>query len=398
MQICHIITRFVRGGADENTALTCNYQVICGHMVSLVHGRDYHSEICGALRPGVTRYQIPQLVREVKVPYDMAALTQIYRLLKKLRPDFVHTHTSKAGIVGRLAAHYAGVPHIVHGIHILPFVNVPPGHRRLYLQLERWAARYTAAFIDVSEALRDLCLAEGVGDASRHYVVPSGMDVHRFQSALPPTDWRSMIDPSLVAVENPKFLLLAAALEPRKRQREFILVFREIARDEPQAVLLLAGEGVQRPVIESTIQEIGLAGRVVCLGHRNDLEQIIALAQVCLHTAMREGLPRAVIQYALGGRSTVAASTPGIETVIRDGETGYLLPVTDLHLMKEPVLRLLRDRSRREAMERATRRLDLSAWDGERMGRQIETIYETVIHEGSDKRREYRHGCLAGRV
>jgi glycosyltransferase involved in cell wall biosynthesis len=299
--------------------------------------------------------------------------------LKKIRPDVVHTHASKAGIIGRFAARVARIRHIVHSVHILPFVNVSPPHRWLYLNLERLAARDTAAFIDISETMRDLCLAERIGDANSHHVVLSGMDTQKFRAVRRPADWRTVIDPQLVGVADPKFLLLAGAFEPRKQQREFLPVFRRIANVNPHAVLLLAGEGRDKPVIEATVKQLGLTGRALCLGFRPDLEQLIALADVCLQTSMREGLPRTVIQYALCGRAIVATATPGIERIVVQGKTGFLVALDDLGSMEVPILKLLSDIDLRQTMEDAARRLDLSGWDAQQMVEKIDSIYESIV-------------------
>lgn len=383
MHICHINTRFLRAGSEENTAITCNGLVARGHRVSLIHGREFHPDMCSQLDPAIERHRLPELVNEIRPAHDLIALFTVSRLLRKVRPDLVHTHASKAGIIGRFAARIAGVRHIVHSVHILPFVNVPPPHRWLYLNLERLAARNTAAFIDISETMRDLCVAERIGAANSHHVVLSGMDTRKFRTTGRPADWRTVIDPQLVGVADPKFLLLAGAFEPRKRQRDFLPIFRRIANADPQAVLLLAGEGKDRPVIEAAIEQLGLTGRALCLGFRPDLEQLIALADVCLQTSMREGLPRTVIQYALCGRAIVSTSTPGIDRIVVHGETGFLVALDDLGSMEAPILNLLSNIGLRQAMEDAARRLDLSGWDAHQMVEQIGSIYEGMVRSGA---------------
>jgi glycosyltransferase involved in cell wall biosynthesis len=391
MHICHINTRFLRAGSEENTTITCNGLVARGHRVSLIHGREFHPDMCSQLDPAVARHRLPELVNEIRPAQDLIALFTVSRLLREIRPDVVHTHASKAGIIGRFAARIAGVKHIVHSVHILPFVNVPPPHRWLYLHLERLAARGTTAFIDISETMRDLCVAERIGDANCHHVVLSGMDAQKFRSTRRPADWRSVIDPRLVGVADPKFLLLAGAFEPRKRQRDFLPVFRRIADADPHAVLLLAGEGKDKPVIEAAIEQLGLAGRALCLGFRADLAQLIALADVCLQTSMREGLPRTVVQYALCGRAVVSTATPGIDRIVVQGETGFLVTLDDLGSMEAPILNLLRDLRLRQAMEDAARRLDLSGWDAHHMVEQIGSIYEGIARSGS-------RAAIAGRI
>jgi glycosyltransferase involved in cell wall biosynthesis len=379
MHICHINTRFLRAGCEENTAITCNGLVARGHQVSLIHGREFQPEMCAQLDPAVERHQLPQLVHEISPAQDLSALLAASRLLREIGPDVVHTHTSKAGIIGRFAARMVGVRYVVHSVHILPFVNVSPVQRWLYLHLERLAARGTTAFIDVSETMRDLCLAERIGDADCHHVVLSGMDIQKFRTTGRPADWREVVDPRQIAADDPKFLLLAGIFEPRKRQRDFLPIFRKVADADRQAVLLLAGEGKDRPLIEAEIERLGLGGRVLCLGFRSDLERLIALADICVQTSMREGLPRTVIQYALGGRAIVATATPGVDQVVIHGETGFLVSLEDLGPMEAHILRLLGDRDLRRAMEDAASRRDLSGWDAHHMVDKINAIYEDMV-------------------
>ena len=200
MHVCHIITRFLRAGAEENIVITCNAQVLRGHRVTLIHGREHVPEMFATLDPRIERIQIPSMQREVNPYKDIAALVHCVQVLRAIRPDLVHTHTSKAGIIGRTAARFVRVKYIIHGVHILPFLNVPPVQRWIYVNLERLMGRFTDAFINVSQEMCDACLAVGVGDAERHHIALSGMDIGRFRSASRPADWATLVDPNLVAV------------------------------------------------------------------------------------------------------------------------------------------------------------------------------------------------------
>ncbi|TIT46771.1 MAG: glycosyltransferase family 4 protein, partial [Mesorhizobium sp.] len=136
----------------------------------------------------------------------------------------VHTHQSKAGIVGRLAAREANIPCIIHGVHILPFVHVGNAQRLMYLAAERLAAKCTQAFIDVSQAMRDICIANHLGSADQHHVVHSGFDLKRFANAQWPQQSHLLLG-TAVGEPKPPVILMLAALEPRKRHIEFIEAF-----------------------------------------------------------------------------------------------------------------------------------------------------------------------------
>ena len=180
LRIAHVITRLINGGADENTVISCNQAVSSGHYVVLVHGAQTRPEILATVDERVKIVELPSLVRPIAPLGDMKALGDLVRTFHRLRPDVVHTHTSKAGILGRLAARAASVPVVVHGVHIVPFVNVGQLETFAYLKAERAVQGLTHAFIDVSPGLRDLCVTAGVGAPDRHHVVESGFDLSRF--------------------------------------------------------------------------------------------------------------------------------------------------------------------------------------------------------------------------
>ena len=152
-----------------------------GHDVVLLHGDAVHSEIIAKVDPRVELIAgVPGLTRSISPVSDVRALLALTRRFRALNADIVHTHTSKAGILGRFAAWAAGVPAIVHGVHIVPFVNVGVAERFAYLALEKLAALVTSAFINVSAGIRDLCLSAGMGRPDKHYVVHSGFRSRSF--------------------------------------------------------------------------------------------------------------------------------------------------------------------------------------------------------------------------
>jgi glycosyltransferase involved in cell wall biosynthesis len=229
VRIAHVITRFIRGGADENTLLSCNAQAAAGHEVLLIHGDEAAQGIIDRLDPGVQRTVSPSLVRSLRPAAEVRAVAEIAGRLKAFKPHIVHTHTSKAGVLGRLAARMVGTPGVVHGVHIAPFLNVGAGERAVYLLAERMLAPMTDMFVNVSEGMRRACLDHGVGDVAKHVVVPSGMDVDAFRSARPLS--RPELAERLGAALPPdlKLLLIVAGFEPRKRQAEFLEVFARLA-------------------------------------------------------------------------------------------------------------------------------------------------------------------------
>ncbi|CAN7706276.1 glycosyltransferase [Mesorhizobium amorphae] len=398
LRIVHVITRLINGGADENTVHACNWAAQGGHDVVLLHGETVQPKIMAKVDPRVKLIGVPGLTRSISPVSDVRALFALIRRFRALKADIVHTHTSKAGILGRFAAWAAGVPAIVHGVHIVPFVNVGVAERFTYLALEKLAAPVTNAFISVSAGIRDLCLSAGMGRPDKHYVVHSGFDLDRFRNAVPPDDWRELLRLTPDA-PRPPVLLMMAAFEPRKRHREFLDVFEKVEVRLPDAVLVLAGDGPLRSAIESRAKCLGLERQVVFTGYRDDPERLIALADLCLLCSMREGLPRVVMQYLAGGKPCVACDLPGLREVLRPGINGVITPTHDLAAMADAIAALLEDRERLTCLAQGAAATDLSNWDARLMGKRIDAIYRKVLdqhraNKGASTRRPVRNIAL----
>lgn len=379
MKIVHIITRFIRGGADENTLLSCNAQAEAGHEVHLVYGSEFHRDILEKLHPNVKRHYLASLVRPLRPVADLRATWALYRLCRSLRPDIVHTHTSKAGFSGRVAAWAARVPVVIHGVHILPFLNVGAVERLVYLVAEKLLVPVTDAFVDVSEGMKQECIRHGIGGEAKHLVVASGMDTDKFRRAAPVSgeEFADLRPPLLSSWDEGEVILMAAAFEERKRQLAFLDAFVKIAAARPRAVLLFAGDGPMRGEIEARIGALGLRDRVSIIGFREDVERWMKRADLCVLSSEREGLPRVVVQYALAGRPIVATHLPGIEAIVRPGVTGFL---TDrVEDMVQPVVEILSDAALARQLQEGIGTLDLAPWDSRTMGAQLESLYRTLM-------------------
>lgn len=393
-KIVHIITRFVNGGADENTLLTCNAQAE-RHDVTLVHGAENAGRMVAQLDGRVSRICVPSLVREIAPPKDVAALFRLSALLRRLRPDIIHTHTSKAGVIGRVAALAAPGAAVVHGVHILPF-NAESGVRRqLFLSIEKLIAPATHAFINVSEGMREECLQNGLGEPARHWVIASGMDLGRFRSAPRAAD----LDSGRADGEEPVRVCYVAALERRKRHRELLRALAPLLLRHGHVELLLAGEGPERARLEAMAKDLGIGARVLFLGFRDDVESVLAASDVCIFASEREGLPRALVQYALAGKPIVATRLPGIERVLHDGSNGYVVAADAFDDFSERLEALILDDALRTGMAEQSRTIDFSDWDGRRMTDQLEAVYEKLLsgtlHGGRSRRGVRRAGDAA---
>jgi glycosyltransferase involved in cell wall biosynthesis len=385
LRIAHVITRLVNGGADENTVISCNQAVRSGHYVILVHGAQKRPEILAAVDERVKIVELPSLVHPIAPLGDVKALGDLVRIFRRLRPDVVHTHTSKAGILGRLAARAARVPVVVHGVHIVPFVNVGRLETFAYLTAERAVQGMTHAFIDVSPGMRDLCIEAGVGAPERHRVVESGFDLSRFRDARQPEDWRDLLR---LAPDDPPppVVVMLAVFEARKRHLELLERLPRITARFPEVRFVLAGDGTLRDAIDARIKTLGIERNVVLTGFHPHPEQLIALADICLLASAREGLPRVLMQYLAGGKPVIATDLPCIDEVLRHDVNGLVVRSDALDGLADAVISLLEDDARRARLARGATTTELSEWDMARMGERLEAVYAEVIREQAGQR------------
>lgn len=378
MKIAHVITRLLKAGSEENTISSCLHQLERGFDVYIIHGNEFEPSHYNTLPPGLKLIRLDEMVHPISPKNDMAAVAGLRKLYKEHSFDVVHTHQSKAGILGRLAA--VGLPNVavVHTVHIAPFLNVGGATKLFYVVAERACAMVTDVMISVSEGMRKACLDHGVSDPNRHVVIRSGMPLERFTSAEPVADWRSRIG-GWAGEARPKMVLTLAAFEPRKRQEAFIEAMAPHLRDRDDICLLFAGQGARLEPARALAERLGVAEKVRLLGHDPKPEELIALSDLCVLTSEREGLPRVVVQYLAGGKPAVVSDLPGIEEVVRVGVNGLVTDADDLADTASAVVRLCEKPAELERLSKGARDTDVTPWAQERMGRDIETAYRAAL-------------------
>jgi len=376
MRVCHVITRMILGGAQENTLLTCEGLHARGHEVTLITGPPLGPEgqLMDRAREGGYRViVVDALRREIHPLRDRAAGRELRRLLAEIRPDVMHSHSSKAGILARKAAAQLGGMRVVHTVHGLPFHPYQSRWRhRLYVALERRAAGRSDALISVADAMTQQALAAGVGRPEQYTTIYSGMEVEPFLSRPPEADaFRAAMKLPAGAV-----LVTQVSRLAELKGHEFLLAAAE-RLDDDRVHFCFVGDGAWRRRIEAQIAEAKLARRFRLTG-LVDPEQIppaLHASDIVVHCSLREGLARALPQAMLAGKPVVSFDVDGAREVV-DSETGILLPPRDvagLHLAIETLAgsRELRDRLGAAGRERCRER-----FDHRRMVARIEEVYE----------------------
>ncbi|MBN8247101.1 MAG: glycosyltransferase, partial [Verrucomicrobia bacterium] len=332
LRVTHVITRLIVGGAQENTVdSVLGLRRRPGLEVDLVSGPTTGPE--GSLEPLVEREgcltRVPSLIRAVHPWRDWRARRELTRLFRERRPDIVHTHSGKAGILGRLAAHAAGVPIVIHGIHgpsFGPFQG--PVANALFTAAERRAGRVTHHFVTVADAMTRQYLAAGIGRPEQYTRIFSGFRLEPFLMARR--------DPGLgerLGLEPGDFVVgMIARLFELKGHDDLFAAAPDLIRRIPNIRFLLVGDGPWRGRFEAMASAPALAGRFRFTGlvPPAEIPGQVALMDCLVHLSRREGLPRALPQALAGGRPVVAFDCDGAGEVCRENETGFLLPAGDL--------------------------------------------------------------------
>ncbi|CAL1691030.1 Putative glycosyltransferase EpsD [Brevundimonas subvibrioides] len=377
MVIVHVLTRLLRAGSEENTLATARAQVAAGHRVVIVFGREWDATVRASAEAFAEVVCIEAMVHPIHPVQDPVAVRRMADLFKRLGADVVHTHQSKAGVLGRLAARIARVPCVIHGVHILPFVNVGQVQAVVYVAAERFCAGFTDAFISVSPSVRDACIERSIGAPDRHFVAFSAMDVARFRDPVPPADGHELLGVEAGRPRPPTAVMLAA-FEPRKRQLELIRAIPGAFAGLSDWRVLFAGEGETLAEARALVDSLGLSDRIRFAGYRSDPQAIIALADVCLLTSLREGLPRVLVQYAAAGKPAVVSDLPGVTDVIEHDVSALITPGDDVAAAAVATARLLADPAERDRLARGAARIDVEAWTADSMNAAIARAYAAV--------------------
>lgn len=341
IKVAHIITKLELGGAQQNTLFTVKNLDRDRFIPILVTGNDGILLEEALSLDDVKAYLVPQLVREISPIKDLAALYKIFKILKSTTPTIVHTHSSKAGIIGRWAAYLAGVPIIIHSIHGFGF-HESQGKvtRRLFIILERLTSLITDRFIAV--ARENIEKGEGfrIFERGKVSLIRSGIDISRFRDVR--------VDRGAIKVGlglNPDLPLvgMVACLKPQKAPVDFIMMADYVHRIFPLVNFIIIGDGELREEIQETITRLNLNDRVVLAGWRRNIPEIMKSLDIFVLTSRWEGLPKVLLEARAAGLPIVATRVDGAPEVIIDGVNGYLFEPADVKGMAERVTRLLED-------------------------------------------------------
>lgn len=376
MRVTHIITRLIVGGAQENTVATVlGLRQKFGITVGLISGPTTGPE--GSLESELARapdilVRVPELVRPVHPWKDWMALRRLTEILRQVRPDIVHTHSGKAGILGRLAGKRAGVPLILHTIHGPSFGHFQNAAANfVFRTAEKYAARATTHFIIVADAMKARYLAAGIGQPEQYTKIFSGFALEPFLAAKndPAIRARFGLQPGDFVVGK------IARLFRLKGHDDLFAIAPELVRRCPQMKFLLVGDGEWRGRFENLAKSLHLERHFIFTGlvPPGEIPSLVGIMDALVHLSLREGLPRALPQALAAAKPVLAYDCDGAGEICLNGETGFLLRPGDLTGLKDGLLRLAGDAALRQKFGR-------SGSDFVRKHFAVEKMVDTIYH------------------
>jgi len=374
MKICHVITRMILGGAQENTLLTCEGLHARGHDVTLITGPAIGPEgqlLTRAKEGGYRVIEVPQMRREINPIRDYRTYMRLKKLLKQLRPDVVHTHSSKAGILARKAAAKVGGMRIVHTVHGLPYHRyLSPWRNRLYIALERRAARRSHAIISVADAMTRQALDAGVGRTEQYTTIHSGMETEPYLNACGAKEFRDSL-----GLRDDVILVTQVSRLAELKGHQYILDAAERIGDS-RVRFCFVGDGRWRDRIEAETHRRGLSDRFIFTGllPSEQIPSVMAGSDIVVHCSLREGLARALPQAMLAARPVISFDIDGAAEVV-DDSTGVLLPPGDVDGLTAAIEKLAADAALRLRLGGAGRERCREMFAHDLMVDRIEELY-----------------------
>lgn len=384
-KIIRIISRLNIGGPAIHTILLSRELNKDGYSDVLVCGKISDCEgdmLYFAKENDVTPVIIPEMGRDISFKNDLVSFFKIYSLIKREKPDIVHTHTAKAGVLGRTAAVLAGVPVKVHTFHGHIFDGYfSPAKSKLFVLIERFFSIFTDRIILVSEKVMDEIVNKlKVARSNKCTVVRLGLDLDKFlNDGSAPGSFRK----SIGASDETLLVGIVGRLVPIKNHKMFLDVVKKLRSSRPDldVKFLVIGDGELRVPLQKYVRQLGLSGSVDFTGWVKDLSGVYRDLDVVALTSLNEGTPVSIIEALACARPVIATDVGGVKDLITDEENGYLVETNDADEFASRLLDLLNDKEKRAAFGRRGREAVRAKYSSQRLVRDITTLYEECLEK-----------------
>lgn len=376
VKVLHLVTRLDLGGAQQNTLHTVRHLDRAAFEPVLVCGRGGILDDEAAGDPSFRTVFVDSLLRDIHPFYDLLALLELTKVLLAEKPAVLHTHSSKAGILGRLAAALAGVPVVVHTYHGFGFHDRQPASvKRLYVFLEKLCARFTDALVFVSKANIAYAAAHGIVRPEDAVLIRSGVALAGLPAAVDAAKLKMS-----AGIGMHKLLVVSVGnLKPQKNVADLIEAAALLTASLPDVRFVFIGDGPQRRKLEARVFALGLNDRFIFLGWRRDAAQWLAAADAFAMTSLWEGLPRALVEAMKSGLPSVCYATDGVTDLLVDGVNGFTARPGDVQDVARRLTQVLSDEPLRKRLGAAAAASIGPEFDIDGMVRAQEALYGRLL-------------------
>lgn len=384
IKVLHLITHLGFGGGTDNTLATVEGLRRDRYQVHLGSGDEHEDKIAAGRAVADELFLFPRLRRAPRPLDDVLLVRQLTRFCREQNYDVVHTHNAKAGVIGRLAAHRAGVPVVLHTMHLLSWQDAsgrPSGVRqrvshllssRLYLFLERFAARRSDMVVTVCDQNRDEVVRAKIAPPEKVTTVYSGIDYSRFDIGHDRVRKCAALglDPARPIVA------MIGRLSPQKAPLDFVAAARLVLAPRPDAQFLMIGDG---PMAADVVAAVADDAQIHMLGHRDDVPEILPFVDVFVLSSLWEGLGRALTEAMVLGVPVAVTAVNGMPELVTHLQTGMLSPASDPAAQAENVVWLLDHPDEARQMGRRGRDRVLPQFSADQMVERLDALYETLV-------------------
>lgn len=380
----HIITRLANGGAEETVFDLILELAKHGVYCDLAVGKECLPEVLAKydLPTECNIITIPHLVRNPHPIYDLKALREIRVLIRKNKYNIVQTHGSKAGILGRIAAHKETIPAIIGMIHGISFpLAMGFMTRTLYKGLEKYVARFSDALVCVGEDMKQKYITAGIGKPEQYSVIYTGMKLNLSSQTLQNNKSKQKIREDFGLPQDPETIVLGSIgrLEDRKNQKELIKMLPILIKKVKKIHLVLIGDGPNmKPLLKYT-QQLGVADYISFTGYISNVWKILPAIDIHCMVSLWEGLPRVLVQTSSAKIPNVCYEVDGAWEIVEHEKSGYIIPRGDaLQYIDKLVYLATNHKARKECGAQAFKLAD-SRWSLDKFGEDTLTLYKSLL-------------------
>jgi len=374
LKILHVITRLDMGGSSEAVLQIATAQKLYGHDVGVAYGMTTdHQDPTFFDRTGIPGYYVPELVRELSPYSDTVAFLRLLALTRSLKPDVLHTHSLKAGFLGRIAGRIAGAKAIVHSPHGHVFYGFfSPERTDHFVKLERFAARFCDRIIPLTETEASDYVRLKVAPKEKMLTAPMGIYLERFKN---PSKTRAEMRESLGVPVDAPVVGWIGRLDPIKDCRTFIASYELVRKEIPDVRYLIVGNGEERTALLEMTEKMGM-DKVIMTGRRTDISELLNAMDMLALTPINEGIGRVIIEAMAAGVPVAASAVGGVPELI--GNAGILIPPREPEALASAVENILKHKNfRKQLIERG--KLRAERYSIEATVKTFEELYREIL-------------------